>query len=248
MVTKTVIRREACLAYVLAALLLSGAGQAHLYADGPSQRLLAGSSDHSVFQSVWSALLKEASIDADLRLAPANIRRFWFVENTVQLDCCSIPEWRQRPAELATQIYTDPIFYSLQFFIHHKDMVVEYNKPEDLLNYRVAVITGHTHMHEEFFGARVEANSFTTLFELIAEGRADIASVNEQEFHFQMGRRDWPVVRGPVFHHLPLRARVRNEYAYLVPLLNDAITRLKLNGQIDTLIGQAMRGEIYEED
>ncbi len=223
--------------------LLFNAG---LQAQEASKPLTVGRSDHSVFKSVWVAVLEEAEIDFIEREARANIRRFWFVENDIQLDCCSIPEWRSRPMELATQIYTNPIFYSLQFFIHHEDTSIMYQQPSDLSLYRVAVIKGHTHMHEEHFGSSVEVDGFEELFKAIADGRADIASVNEQEFRFQMGRKAWPIVRGPIFHHLPLRARVRKEHADLVPRLNEAIARLKRSGRIDGLIGQAMRDEMSD--
>lgn len=210
-------------------------------------QLRAGSSEHSVFKSVWVAILEEAGIEVNLQPARAKVRRFWFVENDIQLDCCSIPEWRQRPAEVAAQLYTNTIFQSVQFFIHHKDMAIQYTEPRDLSAYRVGVISGHTHVYEEYFRERVEVPNFRELFKLIADGKADIASVNEQEFKFQMGQDQWPIVRGPVFHRLALRARVRKEHVHLLPRLNDAIARMRAAGRIDEIIGKAMRGEMFEE-
>lgn len=208
-------------------------------------RLRAGSSEHSVFKSVWTAILEETGLEVGITPARARVRRFWFVDDQIQLDCCSIPAWRGRPAELEMQLYTDVLFDSVQFLIHHEDMKIQYNGPDDLSRYRVGVIVGHSHIHEEKFGSKVVVNSYSELFKLIAEGGADIASANEQEFRFQMGRADWPIVRGPIFHRLSLRARVRKEHAELVPKLNQAIEKLRKNGKIDMLIGTAIRDEVY---
>jgi len=207
--------------------------------------LQAGSPEHSIFRSVWEAILAEAAINADIHPSAVNVRRFWFVENTIQLDCCSIPEWRKGEAEKGVQLFTDPIFESVAFFIHHQNFTMTYSKPVDLLRYKVGVIKGYTYRHEEYFGEQIEARDFTDLFEMIASGRADIATVNSQEFLYQMGQKKWPIVKGPVFHRISFRARVRKEHADLLPALNAAIFRMKKNGEIDRLIGQALREKIY---
>lgn len=234
-----------CACCLLGFMFLAEPAQAQLTAE---RTYSAGCSDQSVFRSVWEAILQDAKVRATIKALPAENRRQAFIENKIQLDCCSIPEWRQRPEEMAQQIYTRPIFYTVQFFIHHKDMAFHYKEPKDLAKYRMGVIKGHSLVYEEYFGGKVEAANFKELLELVAARKADIASINEQEFKYQMGQRDWPVVRGPEYHRLPLRARIRIEHEYLLPRLNLSISRLQKSGKIDALIGAAMRAEIYRKN
>ena len=179
-------------------------------------KVVAGISQYSVLRSAWRAILDETGLPVEFKVSQAEARRVHFVEGRIVLDCCSIPEWRTRPAEVAVQLYTEPFFVSAQFFIYHETAPFRYKTPADLKSKTIAVIRGHDHLHQEYFGQKVLVNDFRELFEAVSDGSADIAIVNEQEFKFQMSQYDFPVAQGDVFHRLAARARVHKSRGRLV--------------------------------
>ncbi len=218
---------------------------APLFADDDEARLKVGVFGESVFKPAWEAVIKDVGLDVEYISSRSAKRRKLFVEDKLDMDCCSIVEWRTRPLEMEKQIYTIPFFVSTQIIIQHKDAQIKYDKPSDLRQYRVAILNDHTQIHQEYFGSTISAANFEGLFKLIADGQADISMINEQEFLFQKAKYDWPVVRGKVYHQLLMRARLHKRNKHLLPMINRSIAKLKKNGTIDVLIGKAMRASMH---
>ncbi len=233
---------------MVGAALIFGAASFLLPVSGvyAEDKVVAGISKQSVLRTAWRAILDETGLPIELKTLQAKDRRLQFVEGRIDLDCCSIPEWRTKPEEMAVQLYTEPFFVSAQFFIYHETMPFHYKTPADLKSKTIAVIRGHDHLHQEYFGDKVLVDDFRELFEAVSDGRADIAIVNEQEFKFQMSQYDFPVAQGDVFHRLAARARVHKSRADLLPKLNGAIKKLKSSGEINMLIGREMRKRMYQ--
>lgn len=227
---------------MLAALFLSLPISKALAA-GP---VMAGQSFDSIFETVWIEILREAQIDFRGLPALAKDRRRMFVQGKIVLDCCSIPEWRSRPDELNTQLFTSHFFFAAQLLMHRKDRSINVDAHEDMAHYTVAVIKGHDHVGSEHFGNVVWVRDFEGLFSAVVGGLADAALVNEQEFLYQTRDKKWPVVLGKVYMRLPIRARVHKSRADLLPRINDAIGRLKASGKIDALVGAAIRDKHLE--
>lgn len=217
----------------------------HLLAE---DEIYAGISKQSVLRSAWKAILKETGLPVKLLPMAADMRRADFIKGDIILDCCSIPEWRTEPEEVAVQLYTEPFFVSAQFFIYHETIPFHYRSPEDLKDQTVAVIKGHNHLHQEYFGAVYPVENFTEMFRAVANGNADIAIVNEQEFKFQISQYNFPVSMGDVYHRIAARARVHKSRADLLPVLNAAIKKLRSQGDINMLVGMAMREQIYKKN
>ncbi|SDD36257.1 substrate-binding periplasmic protein [Kordiimonas lacus] len=204
-------------------------------------RVRTGHSSASVFNDVWQAILKEADIQPEFVITTDDEKRRLFIEGALELDCCTIPEWRNRPEERAVQLYTSHFFYSALHIVHRPDLPIVYRAPEDLGAYRVSVVRGHDYVHGEFFGSTVLAGSIDEAFQMVADGYADMAIANKQELMFRKKGQSLPLVLGPELHTLAMRARVHKSRPDLLDRLNDAIARMKERGDINIAIGAAIR-------
>jgi ABC-type amino acid transport substrate-binding protein len=197
----------------------------------------------SVFRDVWHAILAEAKIDAKLIAAPRDVRRQMFVDGTLVLDCCSVPAWRDTPAEQESQLWSTPFFYTVDHLILQQGRTYDLPDPRDLRAYRVAVVQGFSYRDDVLFGPKVVRVSLGEVFEAVARGQADLAIANNQEFRRRQQLRPRPLVLGPETHRLALMARIHKSRPDLQARLNTAIATLKENGRIAVLTGVRLRNK-----
>ncbi len=197
--------------------------------------------ENSAFKDVWHAVVEEAGIDADFVTMSRAARREAMVQGTLAMDCCSIPAWRDRPAEQVVQLYTDPVFYATEHLVFHKDKLAAFAEPIDLSTLKVAVVKGFKHRNQSSFGEILFAPTMTETYDLVASGKADVTFANSQEFWRRQRLRDRPLVLGPVHEQMLLRARVHKNWNHLLPRINGSIRRLRESGRLDLLMAQRIR-------
>lgn len=201
----------------------------------------AGHIEESVFRDVWQAVLLKSGIEFSLVRVSHEERRNLFIEGTIQLDCCSVKAWRAREAEMAVQLWTRPLFYTVDHLILKAGRQYDIKDPAALSDYSVAVVDGFTYPAEASFGSRVVVPSIAAALKAVAEGEADLTIVNSQEFRRLQKLEGLPLIMGPEHHRLVLRARVHKSRADLLPVLNEAIEQLHASGEIAKLTGARLR-------
>ncbi|WP_262690795.1 substrate-binding periplasmic protein [Kordiimonas aestuarii] len=195
----------------------------------------------SVFRDVWHAILNEAGIEAKLIAAPRGVRRDMFVRGELVLDCCSVEAWRNRADEIETQLWTVPFFYTVDHLILQAGRRYDIPDPLDLTAFKVGIVQGFTYKKDTHFGDVISRVSLGEVFEAVAAGEADLTIANHQEFRRRQKLTPLPLVLGPEYHRLGLRARVHNSRPDLLPRVEAAIKRLNANGTIARLTGARLR-------
>lgn len=205
----------------------------------PASRLEA-----SVFRDVWHAILDESGIAITLVEIPGHEdRRQKFISGTVVLDCCSIKEWRDRKEEIATQLWTRPVFYTVDHLVLQDGRTYDLPDPTNLKAFRVAVVKGFSYQKEDAFGPRVTFKTIDQVLDGVASGKADLTIVNSQEFWRLQKLKRRPLVLGPEHNELILRARVHNSRPDLLVQINEAIKRMQASGRIAALTGARLRSK-----
>jgi len=225
-------------AYISLALLLAVTFAVHSEDPVPSFQIR-----HSVFRDAWQAILTEADIEPtyfDVTKAKA---RDMFAAGVIHLDCCSTPEWRTRPEELEVQLFSEPFFFVFDHLILQKGRDYKITDPNNLSDYKVAVVKGYSFKDEMYFGERIGVNFIFEAFALVASKGADMTISNNQEFYLHQKEAPLPLVLGPVHGKHALRARVHRSRADLLPKINMAISRLKANGRITLIMAERLRGK-----
>lgn len=197
--------------------------------------------ENSAFKDLWHAVVEEAGINAHYIAMSRGERRDAFTKGTLAMDCCSLPEWRSRPEEQAVQHYTNPIFYTVEHLIVHKDSVKDYSGAIDFSGLKVAMVKGFKHRGQATFGEIIFAPTMSQVYALVAEGEADVTFANNQEFWRRQRLQELPLMLGPVHEQTLLRARVHEKWAPLVPQINAAIQKLRKNGALNLKMGQRLR-------
>jgi hypothetical protein len=202
----------------------------------------------SVFRDVWHAILEESGIETRLIAAPRDVRRDMFVRGELVLDCCSVEAWRNRPDEIATQLWTSPFFYTVDHLILQEGREYHLPDPRDLSAFKVGIVQGFTYPKDGYFGTILTRVSLGEVFEAVAAGEADLTIANHQEFRRRQRLNPLPLVLGPEYHRLALMARVHRSRADLLPRIEAAIARLQKSGRIAVLTGARLRDTTDEKD
>ncbi len=237
MMLRGLLQRASCFGLLLLAVLIAA-----IPAAAEDGRVLASRLEASVFRDVWHAILDESGIKVELVEIPGHEeRRRSFTAGKVALDCCSIVEWRDRKEEVAVQLWSQPIFYTVDHLVMQDGRAYDLPDPTDLRAFRVAVVKGFSYQGEEAFGPKVVFATIGQVLDAVASGKADVSIVNSQEFRRLQKVKRRPLVLGPEHNELILRARVHNSRPDLLVRINGAIERLKENGKIALLTGQRLR-------
>ncbi|TNE62401.1 MAG: transporter substrate-binding domain-containing protein [Alphaproteobacteria bacterium] len=197
----------------------------------------------SVFRDAWHAVLQEAKIEIAPVAAPRDVRRDMFVRGDILLDCCSVPEWRNRADEQAVQLFSDPFFLVVDHLILHEGRDYGHLDPADLSGWTVGAVQGFSFRDQQHFGGLVTAVSMGEVFDLVVAGKADLTIASNQEFYRRQRLAPRPLVLGPEYDRVVLRIRVHNSRPDLLVRINAAIAALKADGRINRLTGQRLRPE-----
>jgi ABC-type amino acid transport substrate-binding protein len=211
-----------------------------------NEEVKAGQSDSIEFDRVWSAILTEAGLEAEIISAPHERKREMFIKGDIVLDCCAIPEWRQRPAEQATQLFSDVFFQSAEHYVFRRGHAVD--PVENAAKLRFVKVKGFVYDLKAQFGTVIEVHDIEEVLDHVASGEADIAIVNRQDYERRLRLKPRPLELGPVHTVADLRVRVHKSRADLLPALNEAIATLRTKGRVADILKEtdaekAGRGE-----
>ncbi|SDE05162.1 substrate-binding periplasmic protein [Kordiimonas lacus] len=215
-------------------------GAAPVQAEGEPIR--ASRLEASVFRDVWHAILEESAIPVELVEIPGHEdRRRRFVTGELVLDCCSIKQWRDSEEEIAVQLWSRPVFYTVDHLVLHDGRKYDLPDPTDLRAFKVAVVHGFSYQGDDLFGRTVVLATIEQVMDAVASGEADLTIVNSQEFRRLQKLKRRPLQLGPEHNELVLRARVHQSRPDLLAQINEAIKRLQSSGRIATLTGARLR-------
>jgi len=226
------------------ALLLWAVSITALPSAAEDGKVLASQLEASVFRDVWHAILDESGIVVELVEVPGHEdRRRLFVEGELLLDCCSIVEWRDRKEEVAVQLWSRPVFYTVDHLVLQDGRTYDLPEPTQLQAFKVAVVRGFSYQDADQFGPKVVTATIEQALDAVASGKADLTIVNSQEFRRMQKIKRRPLVLGAKHNELILRARVHKSRPDLLVQINEAIKRLQASGRIATLTGARLRAK-----
>ncbi|MBO6504770.1 MAG: transporter substrate-binding domain-containing protein [Kordiimonadaceae bacterium] len=187
----------------------------------------AGGGDSPLFREMFAAILENTGLETKLIAAPPERRRRMFAQGRVVLDCCSMEAWRQREEELAVQLWSTPFFINRDRFVVHEDSTITIIQPEDLKQYRVAVVHGFEYAHSPHFGMAVPGRGWDAVLQLIEKKRADIGIIGEVIFQEKQLNKRRTLQLIEVADEQALSIRVHRSRADLLPVINQSILDLK---------------------
>ncbi|WP_420429922.1 substrate-binding periplasmic protein [Kordiimonas sp.] len=188
------------------------------------------------FQLAWRAILQEANIRPEFVDMPEERKRRMFTNGEIMLDCCTAPMWRVRPEEVNAQLWSDTFYLTREQYVFRAGEVREIVKPEDLLQLRVAVVTGFEYEDRPFFGVAVEGRDLSDVLKLLAADRADVGIISNVDFYTMTKDQPDTFELGGIRIRAQQKIRVHRAQAHLLPRINAAITRLNRDGILVELL------------
>ncbi|WP_262690794.1 type 2 periplasmic-binding domain-containing protein [Kordiimonas aestuarii] len=198
--------------------------------------LKVGQSDSVGFQAAWRAILDEANISSSFVSVPPERKRRLFIEGGILLDCCAASVWRDRPAEIEVQRWSETFYLTREQYVFPNGKAKPIDVPEDLKLLRVATVGGFEYQDRAFFGVEVPGRNIEDVLKLLLAGRADVGIISNVDF---IALTQWTpnsFELGDVRIRAQQKVRVHRSVAHLLPRINAAITRLNSDGRLITLL------------
>ena len=195
----------------------------------------ASSGQSPTLSLIFAEILENADIDTTLVSAPLERKRRMFARGRIHVDCCTIPEWRQREDESAVQLFSQPFLTSNSSYVFHAMRPIIIARHSDLAEYRVATVRGFKYELASYFGETIPTESWASMLHLVDKGRADLAFVGNIVFHESQTSMRHNLRLGPVVANHALVIRVHKSRKDLLPRINRSIGELIANGTIARL-------------
>jgi len=209
------------------------------YAQG-AEVVLVGQEKSVEFNKIYELILKDAGIQYEILVVPMGRKRRMFVEGKILIDCCTVPEWRSRPEEIANQTHSVPFYNSAEQYVFHKDKPIQIVSRKDLKNYRLSIVRGYFYRNERYFGEVIGAENTEQMIRLVAHKRVEIGIINPFDFKRLQMEAPLPLRLDGVHEISPLSIRVHKNRPDLLERINGVIEQYLARGYVEEILGQAI--------
>lgn len=200
--------------------------------------IYVGENYAGIHAEIFMKVLTGAGIKFNFQPTPHKRRRLLFEAGEVTVDCCSNPEWRQRPKESELQLFSDAIDVSADHYIFNESKQFDIKSYSDLKSNVVGLIRGFSYSGSENFGHIVNIKTEEQLLEMLNLKRIDVAIVNKQVAEYYIKKKQLNLVIGPLHDEKTLHIRINKLNEELLPKLNSVINQIIQSGERDKLINK----------
>lgn len=204
------------------------------YASG--EKVAVGRTLSPAFQRVFNLILLEANVGIEFLPVPLGRERLMFERGAIQMECCVVPEWRDRESEKSIQHFTIPVYVEQQLLVASRHWPHKIENQKQLSQYTIGVIRGFNEDLYLEFAERQEVNDYDAMFNLVLLGRVDLVIAGRPEFLRQQYLLNNAFKEVYVYQENPLRIRVHESRRNLIPKLNKAILNLQESKVIKAIL------------
>ena len=165
---------------------------------------------------------------------------YLFNQGKVHLEIGSSPKWNTH--KITPGLFTD-FFYAIQDVAVYREKQFDHTATiEKLKGQTIGVVRGYYYpVFEQAFAdnliKKIERSNENELLQLLINERINQVFINQQVFEYlrQQNPEYNQLTMGDVVGHYDVAIRVHPDHADLIPILNQAIKQLKIDGTIERL-------------
>jgi len=164
-------------------------------------------------------------------LSSARIRKE-FKKNAIDIECCPLPTWRKGEEDYS--YYSNVAFTTEDIYIFPKNKVPSF---VSLTDKQIATVSGYGYLHDDKF-SRIDFNSEFSILRMVASQRVEMGIVDRYIADHLIETKGLIVDLGPVHEKASRPIRVHKNKKHILPELNKAIARLKMDKKIKKIFVQ----------
>lgn len=206
-------------------------------------KVFAGRAESLEFNRVYELILKDAGIKYEMLVVPTGRKRRMFADGKILIDCCTVPDWRNRPEEIAVQLHSKPFFQSMERYVFHKDNKFDIVSHEDLSRYRLSIVRGYFYKNDAYFGDFIMAENTSQMMKMVAHKRVEIGIINPHDFQQLLKKTPMPLWLGGVHETSPLSIRVHKSRPDLLARIDGVIERYLAKGYVKEILAHVAGNE-----
>lgn len=191
-----------------------------------------------IYLDLFLEILQGAGIEPTFVPVPKQRARIMFERGETLFSCCDNPAWRQRPEELAAQLFSEAFYWTNDLFIFPPGKSFPTDDITILTQKSVGVIRGYGYRSSELFGTRTDIDSEASLLQFLARGRADVGIVNAEIVQWWLAIYPGAIETGSCHDHASLHVRVHRSRADLLAPINRSIAALIQSGRRQEILNR----------
>lgn len=185
---------------------------------------------------IVKATLKEANISGrQVELPP---KRTILALSNGELDFdVSSPSWFVDGKIPDGFVISEGLLEISEFIVTLPQNASKYRFPVDIKGKQIGTVRGYYYNNDRVFN-RVDFISEKKLIQALTKGRIEAVIMGDLPAYHWAKKTNIDIVLGPVNSKGDLHIRFREKHAYLIPKINQAITRLKSKGKVSEILSR----------
>lgn len=147
------------------------------------------------------------------------------------------PDWLSKKQQSDDYVFSDGVIPIKEHIIYLAGTFIPENLggEQQLTDQNIGTVRGYYYHNDNLFN-RLDYPSEKELIKALFRKRIAFAISGDKPAQYWAKKLSVPIILGPVHSDGYLKIRLRKELKYLLPQINDAIRRLKVNGSIEDII------------
>ena len=189
-----------------------------------------------LFIEVLEALSKESGISFSYQSLPQARIRLYMLAGRLDVEPGIAPKWRRKKGEAEVSVYTDSFMTIEQVYVVSGMKNIEKPKRSDLAGFKFCNVLGFSKPARDGKENIQELLSESQLLGMLDKGRCDYATLPLDVLNYLQRTGNYSVTHSEPFIRFALRLRLHQRHKDLVPVLNEALTKMKQNGRLAKIL------------
>ncbi len=202
----------------------------------------------SVYRAILKEVGKDTGVDIDVEFVSAERSLQLVAAGVDDAECCRVKSIVEK--EYPGLVAVEPSFITMRFVAFTKQADIHIKSWDDLLPYSVATVSGWK-IHVNNLGRIKHNNALVldspySLFKMLDDERIDVALLGDMNGMYELKRlgiTDYKM-QSPALAEVPLYLFLHQNKAYLAPRLRESLEKIKVSGQLDTVIKRALESAL----
>lgn len=189
-----------------------------------------------LFIELFETLSEESGIYFSYQSLPQARIRLYMLAGRLDIEPGVAPKWRRKKGEEDVSVYTDPFMMIEQVYVVSGMKNIEKPRRSDLEGFKFCNVLGFSKPARDGKGDVQELLSESQLLGMLDKGRCDYATLPHDVLNYLQRTGTYSVTHSEPFIRFALRLRLHKRHKNLVPVLNEALNKMKQDGRLAKIL------------
>lgn len=189
-----------------------------------------------LFIEVLETLSEETGIYFSYQSLPQARIRLYMLAGRLDVEPGIAPKWRRKKGEAEASVFTDPFMMAEEVYVVSGMKNLTKPRRSDLAEFKFCSVLGFAKPARDDKENIQELLSEAQILGMLDKGRCDYAMLPLGVLNYLQRTGAYSVTHSDPFVRFALRLRLHQRHKDLVPVLNEALTKMKQDGRLAKIL------------